>query len=209
MGKMPAKRNQMIPNAHFHKDWDTYVKTWFNQPARKERRRKARGLKAAKVAPRPIVRFPTFKYNIKDRAGRGFTLEELKGAGLTKNMAKTTGISVDHRRKNKSLESLQRNVQRLKEYQSKLVLFPVNSKKPRKGEATEEDIKKASQLAGSVIPIKPVVKRQRAMELTDDLKNFKAFNSVRQARAVARLWGIRAKKAKEAEADDLSKPAKK
>ena len=64
---------------------------------------------------------------------------------------------------------------RLKEYQSKLILFPVNSKKPRKGEATEEDIKKASQLAGSVIPIKPVVKRQRAMELTDDLKNFKVI----------------------------------
>ena len=64
---------------------------------------------------------------------------------------------------------------RLKEYQSKLILFPVNSKKPRKGEATEEDIKKASQLAGSVIPIKPVVKRQRAMELTDDLKNFKVM----------------------------------
>merc|ERR1712183_302090 len=85
----------------------------------------------------------------KDRIGRGFTLEELKGAGLTKKMALTTGISVDHRRKNKSLESLQRNVQRLKEYQSKLILFPVNSKKPRKGEATEEDIKKASQLAGS------------------------------------------------------------
>ena len=89
---MPAKRNQMVPNAHFHKDWDSYVKTWFNQPARKERRRKARSLKAAKVAPRPvktlrpIVRCPTFKYNIKDRAGRGFTLEELKGAGLTKKM---------------------------------------------------------------------------------------------------------------------------
>ena len=65
----------------------------------------------------------------------------------------------------------------MKEYQSKLILFPVNSKKPRKGEATEEDIKKASQLAGSVIPIKPVVKRQRAMELTDDLKNFKVMAS--------------------------------
>merc|ERR1712228_348259 len=126
---------------------------------------------------RPIVRCPTFKYNIEDRAGRGFTLEELKGAGLTKNMAKTTGISVDHRRKNKSLESLQRNVQRLKEYQSKLILFPVNSKKPRKGEATEEDIKKASQLAGNVLPIKPVVKRQRAMELTDDMKNFKPLTA--------------------------------
>ena len=123
--------------------------------------------------------------------------------------ALTTGISVDHRRKNRSLESLQRNVQRLKEYQSKMILFPINSKKPRKGEASEEDMKKASQLVGEVMPVKQVVKRPRAMELTDDLKKFKAFNSLRQARAVARLWGIRAKKAREAEADDLSKPGKK
>merc|ERR1712043_15152 len=212
---MPAKRNQMIPNAHFHKDWQTYVKTWFNQPARKERRRKNSAIKAAKVAPRPvkslrpIVRCPTYKYNIKDRAGRGFTLEELKAAAISKNLAKTIGISVDHRRKNKSLESLQRNVQRLKEYQSKLILFPVKSSKPRKGDASEEDMKKATQLEGRVLPVTAVVKRPRAMELTDDLKKFKAFNSVRQARAVARLWGIRAKKAKEAEADDLSKPGKK
>ena len=100
-------------------------------------------------------------------------------------------------------------MQRLKEYQSKLILFPVKSSKPRKGDATEEDIKKATQMEGHVMPVKQVVKRQRAMELTDDLKKFKAFNSIRQARAVARLWGIRAKKAREAEADDLSKPAKK
>merc|ERR1711990_492591 len=99
-----------------------------------------------------IVRCPTYKYNIKDRAGRGFTLEELKAAGVSKNMAKTIGISVDHRRKNKSLESLQRNVQRLKEYQSKLILFPVKSSKPRKGDASEEDIKKATQLEGRVLP---------------------------------------------------------
>ena len=123
--------------------------------------------------------------------------------------AQTIGISVDHRRKNKSLESLQRNVQRLKEYQSKLILFPVKGSKPRKGDASEEDMKKATQLEGVVMPVKQVTKRPRAMELTDDLKKFKAFNSVRQARAVARLWGIRAKKAKEAEADDLSKPSKK
>merc|ERR1712088_1017325 len=89
--------NQMVPNAHFHKDWDRYVKTWFNQPARKERRRKARAAKSARVAPRPvktlrpIVRRPTYKYNIKDRQGRGFTLEELKAAGVSKNMAQTIG----------------------------------------------------------------------------------------------------------------------
>ena len=38
------------------------------------------------------------------------------------------------------------------------------------------------------------LKRVRAMEDTDDLKKFKAFNAIRQSRAVARLWGIRARK---------------
>jgi large subunit ribosomal protein L13e len=205
----------MVPNAHFHKDWDTYVKTWFNQPARKDRRRKMRGKKAAAVAPRPmrtlrpVVRCPTFRYNVKQRVGRGFSLEELKTAGISKNMAKTIGITVDHRRRNKSVESLQINAHRLKEYQSKLILFPIKASKPRKGDASEEDMKKAAQLAGQVMPVASRdLKRIRAMEVTDELKNFKAFNAIRQSRAVARLWGIRAKKAKEAEADDLSKPKK-
>merc|ERR1739846_255853 len=164
--KMPAKRNQMIPNAHFHKDWDRYVKTWFNQPARKERRRKMRAKKAAAVAPRPmkqlrpVVRCPTFRYNVKQRGGRGFSLEELKTAGISKNMAKTIGICVDHRRRNKSVESLQINAQRLKEYQSKLVLFPIKASKPRKGDASEEDIKKAIQLAGEIMPPKAATPRE-------------------------------------------------
>ena len=95
---MPAKRNQMIPNAHFHKDWDRYVKTWFNQPARKERRRKMRAKKAAAVAPRPmkqlrpVVRCPTFRYNVKQRGGRGFSLEELKTAGISKNMVRINTV---------------------------------------------------------------------------------------------------------------------
>merc|ERR1712066_184920 len=82
--KMPAKRNQMIPNAHFHKDWDKYVKTWFNQPARKERRRRMRAKKASAVAPRPmknlrpVVRCPTFRYNVKQRTGRVFLWKNLK-----------------------------------------------------------------------------------------------------------------------------------
>merc|ERR1712003_414229 len=93
-------------------------------------------------------------YNVKVRAGKGFTLEELKAAGLSKKYAQTIGIAVDHRRKNKSVESLQLNAQRLKEYKSKLVLFPLNAKKPRKGEATAEEVSKAVQLAGEVMPVK-------------------------------------------------------
>merc|ERR1712000_445026 len=126
-------------------------------------------------------------------------------AGLSKNYAQTIGIAVDHRRRNKSVESLQLNAQRLKEYKSKLILFPLNAKKPRKGDATAEEISKAVQLAAKVMPVEPVEKRSRAMVLTEDMKNFKAFNTIRQARAFKRLHGIRAKKAADAESDELSK----
>merc|ERR1712020_506117 len=210
--KMPAKRNNIVPNQHFHKDWQNYVKTWFNQPARKIRRRQNRVAKAAKVAPRPIgklrpvVSCPTYKYNLKQRAGRGFTLEEIKAAGLSKKFARTIGIAVDHRRRNKSVESLQLNSQRLKEFKSKMILFPINAKKPGKGDATAEEMSKAVQLAGTkVMAPKAVTKRPRAMAITADMQAFKAFQTIRQARAFKRLHGIRAKKAADAEADELSK----
>lgn len=121
-----VKHNNVVPNGHFKKHWQNYVKTWFNQPARKKRRRIARQKKAVKIFPRPtagplrpIVHGQTQKYNMKVRAGRGFSLEELKAAGIPKKLAPTIGISVDHRRRNRSLESLQANVQRLKTYKAK------------------------------------------------------------------------------------------
>jgi len=57
---------------------------------------------------------------------------------LNKHYARTIGIAVDSRRRNKSVESLQVNIERLKEYRSKLILFPLKSKtnKIKKGEAT-------------------------------------------------------------------------
>ena len=79
------KHNNQLPNAHFKKDWDRRVKTWFDQAGQKRRRRLLRKEKAAAIAPRPaagllrpIVRCPTQKYNMKTRLGRGFTLKELK-----------------------------------------------------------------------------------------------------------------------------------
>ena len=79
------KHNNVLPNAHFKKDWDRRVKTWFNQAGQKRRRRLLRKEKAAAIAPRPacgllrpVVRCPTQKYNMKTRLGRGFTLRELK-----------------------------------------------------------------------------------------------------------------------------------
>lgn len=59
-----------------------------------------------------------------------------KAAGIHKKVARTIGISVDPRRRNRSTESLQANVQRLKEYRSKLILFPRKASAPRKGDST-------------------------------------------------------------------------
>jgi len=205
---MPAKRNNMIFNGHFHKKWQNYVKTWFNQPARKQRRHNNRVSKARRVFPRPttalrpVVRCPTFRYNTRVRAGRGFTLEELKAAKIPKRFAPTIGISVDKRRRNKSVESLQLNSQRLKVYKSKLILFPRNAKKPQKGDATAEEIKVAQQLKGTIMPISPfIVKKEKARVLSEDDKKFSPYAVLRTARATLALHGIRAKRAKEA-ADD-------
>ncbi|KAJ0970117.1 hypothetical protein J5N97_022994 [Dioscorea zingiberensis] len=142
-----VKHNNVVPNGHFKKHWQNFVKTWFNQPARKTRRRIARQKKAVKIFPRPtsgplrpIVQCQTLKYNMKPRAGRGFTLEELKAAGIPKKLAPTIGIAVDHRRKNRSLEGLQANVQRLKTYKAKLVIFP-RSKIFKSGDSSPEELK--------------------------------------------------------------------
>ena len=59
-----------------------------------------------------------------------------QNAGIGKREARTIGIAVDYRRRNKSVESLQMNVQRLKEYRSRLILFPKKLSKPKKGDAT-------------------------------------------------------------------------
>ncbi|XP_063045101.1 large ribosomal subunit protein eL13 [Engraulis encrasicolus] len=209
---MAPSRNGMILTPHFHKDWQKRVRTWFNQPARKQRRRKARLAKARRIAPRPVagplrpaVKCPTIRYHTKARAGRGFSLEELKAAGINKKVARTVGIAVDHRRRNRSTESLQLNVQRLKEYRSKLIVFPRKASAPKKGDSTAEECKMATQLAGPIMPIKNVHKKEKARVITEDEKKFKAFASLRMARANARLFGIRAKRAKEAAEQDVEK----
>lgn len=191
---MAPKGNNMIPNAHFHKDWQRYVKTWFNQPARKYRRKQNRLKKAAKVAPRPVgllrpvVRCPTFRYHTKVRGGRGFTLRELKAAGLNAAYARTVGIAVDQRRRNKSIESVQVNAQRLKEYQQRLVLFP-------RKEGEKQQTEKFATSMSDVMPIKQTSVKAKARVPTEEEKKFKAYVFLRKARADARLVGIRAKRA--------------
>merc|ERR1712126_100376 len=203
---MAPKRNNIVPNGHFHKDWQRMVKTWFNQPMRKKRRRVARENKAAAVAPRPVggllrpvVRCPTFKYNTKVRLGRGFSLDELKAAGISKKSARSIGVSVDYRRRNLSMESLQQNVQRLKEYKSKLIVFPRKEGQPKKGDAAPEELKMDKQLSGKVLPIESTFKPEKARVPSDDEKKHNAFIVLRQARVNKKLLGMRLRKKREAE----------
>merc|ERR1711988_805306 len=162
------------------------VKCHFNQPGKKRARYVKRQEKAAKLAPmptagslRPVVRCQTNKYNLRQRAGRGFTLQELK-AGYSPKQAQAVGIAVDHRRTNKSLESLQANVQRLEQYKAKLVIL--NKKRAGHTEA---------QLKGFILPLAKPSLREKARAVTAEEKKRTVFQEMRIARANERLIGSR------------------
>ncbi|KAG8627373.1 hypothetical protein KVT40_004856 [Elsinoe batatas] len=202
---MAIKHNQQIPHNHFRKDWQRYVRVHFDQAGKKKSRRNARQAKAAKVAPRPVdklrpvVRCPTIKYNRRVRAGRGFTFAELKAAGIPRKLAATIGISVDPRRQNISEESLAANVERLKAYKSKLILFPRKTKSPKKGDASAEEVKSAKEGGvKSVSSVLPIANKAKIVEgkVSDYPSEEAAYKKLRAARSDARLVGVREKRAK-------------
>lgn len=118
------------------------MRTWFDQPGRKLRRRNARKAKAAALGVRPLtllrpaVRGQTVRYNRKLREGRGFTLAELKEAGIGRKEALSVGIVVDHRRRNLSEEGKKINVERLRDYKTRLLVFPRKASKVKKGDSS-------------------------------------------------------------------------
>ncbi|KAK3429737.1 hypothetical protein EUGRSUZ_E01228 [Eucalyptus grandis] len=133
-----VKHNNVVPNGHFRKHWQNYVETWFNQPARKARRRL--GLHA--------------------------------------------------------------NVQRLKTYKAKLVVFPRRARKFKAGDSTPEELANATQVQGTYLPIvreKPAVE---LVEVTDEMKSFNAYAKLRVERLNKRHMGARMKKAADAEKED-------
>jgi len=200
------KHNNVVPNQHFRKDWQQFVRTWLDQPARKQARRRARVDKAKRIAPRPldslrpIVRGQTNKYNMKLRAGRGFTLDELKAAGVKRREARGIGIPTDYRRSNKSEETFQANVARLKLYRSKLVIFPRNptSQKAKKGDSSKDEQKKAAQVTTKhVLPISAAVHRVKPRKTTDEERKTLVAPILHKARLDEKLWGAREKRAKD------------
>ncbi len=131
-----VKHNNVIQKIHLRKHWQQNVRTWLNQAARKKRRLIARRTKAKAEGTRPIdklrpaVRCQTIRYNHRTKIGKGFTLAEIKAVGLGQDFARSIGIAVDYRRKNRCQESFELNKARLQSYINKLVLFPRNEKKP-------------------------------------------------------------------------------
>ena len=187
-----VRHNNMLPNVHLGKDWQEKVKTWFNQPGRKHRRQIKRAAKAAKIAPnpthtlKPIVRGQTNKYNNKIRLGRGFTKEELKKAGiLSLNYARSIGIAVDHRRKDTSNEAQTANVNRIKEYLAKMILYPRKKadKKAIVKEATEEQLKapeaKEQNTCKCVVPLPKEEVGYTFAPITKEMKNANVYKTQR------------------------------
>merc|ERR1711935_269993 len=203
-----VKHNNVIQSSHLRKHWMRRVKCFFNQPAHKKLRAQKRAAKAAAagVAPvsklRPVVFGQTQKHGSKVKFGRGFSLAELKSAGLTQQFARSVGISVDHRRHNTNAGSMETNVQRLKQYKEKMILFPTNENKPKKGlinDSTADKLAAAAQITtDGVFALPSVTKRCKVESLTADMKKFNAYQKIRTERLHKRQFGRREKAAKDA-----------
>jgi large subunit ribosomal protein L13e len=189
-----VKHNNVLPNVHLRKHWGRFVRTWFDQPAKKLDRYTKRKSKAEKIAPRPlrslrpIVAGQTNRHNGKLRYGKGFTLEELKKSGLTAKFARTVGIAVDHRRVNANEEALARNLARLAEYKNKMILFPLKDGKFKKGEisdSTKEQVEseaaKSQNTTRHVLDMPKVDNTVEWVPITDDMKKHRAYQQIRQA----------------------------
>ncbi|XP_044739910.1 60S ribosomal protein L13-like [Chrysoperla carnea] len=207
---MSPRGNNIIANAHFHKDWQKYARTWFNQPFRKLRRHRERVRKARAIAPkpvkgplRPIISCPSFRYNSRIRLGRGFSLEELRKAGMCKQFARSIGIAVDHRRRNKSIDSLLKNVQRLKEYKQKLILFPMKKGKKKGGKDVKSSVESPEKPPvvqqvnlDNIFRSKTSGKKSIVQKVTPAMKKFHAFDTLRKARTEAKVLSRKNKKSR-------------
>jgi len=218
--KMGHGGNNAVPHVHQRKHWTPSCthkgnfRVHLDQPAKKIARRRRRLEKARRVFPRPLtnlkpsVACPTVRYNMKRRLGAGFSLEELKAAEIHPKFARTIGIAVDGRRKNTSEEGLKVNVQRLKTYMAKLVVFPLNHKKVQKGEASDAECKTAVQdrsRFGKSLPHPSTKAVKEAVlptqKLTKEDKKKKVFKFLKNALSAERFFGERIRRAeKKAEA---------
>lgn len=118
---------------------------------------------------------------------------------ISQQRAQSIGIAVDHRRHNKSEKSFKINVQRLKEYLSKVVILPRQHKKKDnkpKSQAPAPDLSKIPQIKGEILPLRRPSRKVETFSKSDINPKATAFGALRKARANARLIGIRKKRQK-------------
>lgn len=172
------KHNNALSTGHFKKTSLKY-KLWFKQPIQKRIRKERRAEKARRIAPcnveklLPIVRCGSRRYNMKERLGRGFSLTEIKEAGITPEHAKQHGIAVDARRHSYSEEGVARNVARIKEYLANIQVFETRQ------EAKDVGV---TQHKGTIMPIqkkKPVVGSMHISEVKAEMGACDLMNKLR------------------------------
>jgi len=181
-------------------------KMFFNKVAHKKLRATARSDKEMATLPRPlgklrpVVHCQTQKYGAKTRLGRGFSLAEVKAAGLSPSFARSVGIAVDHRRHNKGADMQAANVARLEQYKSKLILFPRKEGKPKKGpinDSPADALKASFDQRSSVLKLPAKAAEAPVYEpLTKQLKAAKAYEEGRALWVEKRDYG-RKKRAEE------------
>lgn len=120
---------------------------------------------------------------------------------------------MDPRRANLSEETVAVNVERLKAYRARLILFPRKSGQHKTLDASKDDVKAAQEEHGKIIkhlgkvlPIENVSRRAavgevKRSEMGEGTKD--AYRTLRLARSDARLVGVREKRAK-AKADEAT-----
>ncbi|KAG5859291.1 ribosomal protein L13 [Encephalitozoon hellem] len=132
------KGNHVLPNNHFrktslkikvHHDPETKLRVMQEKKIRKAKSMFPIPLKKL----RPVIRCPSIKYNRNERLGRGFTAVECEKAGLDYRHARRLGIAVDLRRRDTNLEALEKNVDRIKTYLSKITIYESVKEAKEKG----------------------------------------------------------------------------
>jgi len=124
----------------------------------------------------------------------------VRAAGLTPAFARSVGIAVDHRRKNKSEEGQALNVARLTAYKSKLILFPRKEGKPKKGEindSTDAQVKAAKQNSKASVLALPAkaAAAPEFVKLTKEMTGFNAHQKGRELFLTKRDHGRKLRKA--------------
>ena len=198
-----VKHNNVLANVHLRKHWMRRVKCYFNTPAHKTLRRSRRASRAAERSPapvdllRPLAKANTRRYADKIRFGRGFSLEEVRAAGLTPSFARTIGIAVDHRRHGSNVME-ETNIERLNKFKSNLVLFPRVAGQPKKGEIADS----TSGLEGAVqnttagvYALPKVSRRAGTATITKEMRAENTYNRIRSARVNRKYEGKRVRKA--------------